>query len=128
MKESVRHLFIVAAPVAKVYSAWLDSIEHSQMTGGEAHCNDVEGDDFTAWDGYITGKNISLTPNSLIQQSWRTSEFDDKDEDSKLELQFKECEDGCEITLVHTNIPQGQTQYENGWIESYINPMRQYFS
>ena len=128
MKESVTHTFVIHASPEKVYKAWLDSDEHSRMTGGEAHCSNVEGDTFTAWDGYITGANLKLTPNQEIKQSWRTAEFEDEHEDSELVVRFETAEEGCEVTLIHTNIPAGQTQYENGWIESYIKPMQRYFS
>ena len=128
MKETVNHTFLVGALPEQVYNAWLDSVGHSEMTGGEAVCSDRVGDKFSTWDGYFTGKNISLTDTERIEQTWRTAEFNDLDDDSHLEILFGKVEGGCEITLNHTNIPEGQTQYQNGWIESYINPMQSYFS
>ncbi len=127
MKESLFHQ--VEFPVAPevIYKAWLNSEQHAAMTGGEAKCTDIEGASFTAWDGYITGVNHKLTPHSKIIQSWRTSEFSDEDEDSLLEVMLEPSEKGCLLSLKHTNIPAGQTQYEQGWIESYFNPMKDYF-
>ena len=93
-----------------IYQAWLSSQGHSQMTGAEAKCSNKVGGKFTAWDGYISGKNIQLNENKLIVQTWRTSEFSDTDEDSELSISFTETKEGCELNLVHTNIPQGQTQ------------------
>ena len=110
-----------------IYRAWLDSDSHTDMTGGEAECTSDEGDSFTAWDGYIFGKNISLTPHSEIIQSWRTSEFADSDPDSKLTIQLKDTITGCELTLIHENIPEGQSNYEKGWIDHYFGPMKEYF-
>lgn len=111
-----------------VYSAWLDSEQHADMTGGEAECSDQVGGEFSAWDGYITGTNRALTPNKEIVQAWRTSEFMDEDEDSELLLQFAEIEGGCELTLIHRNIPEGNSDYENGWKEHYFEPMKAYFA
>ncbi len=54
------------------------------MIEGEAKCSNQEGGKFTAWDGYIAGKNIQLITNKKIIQIWRTSEFNDNDEDSEL--------------------------------------------
>jgi activator of HSP90 ATPase len=127
MKESfeIKANFTVKASV--IFHAWLNSDEHSNMTGSEAECSDQEGEEFTAWDGYITGKNIELQENKKITQSWRTVEFDESDEDSLLSIEFTETEKGCELTLTHTNIPEGQTQYEEGWIENYFIPMKAYF-
>jgi len=128
MKESVKASIILPVKPSVIYDAWLDNEEHSNMTGGEASCSSNIGDKYTAWDGYITGSNLELIPNNKIVQSWRTSEFAENDEDSRLEIHLKEVEAGTELELIHTNIPEGQTQYENGWVESYFNPMTEYFS
>ncbi|WP_297704479.1 SRPBCC domain-containing protein [uncultured Eudoraea sp.] len=127
MKESfeLRHNF--KAKPSEIYDAWLDSIQHSEMTGGPAKCSNIIGGKFTAWDGYIEGKNIELKPNKEIIQSWRTSEFGDNDKDSKLIIQLKESENGTELILNHSNIPEGQTQYKKGWLEHYFIPMENYF-
>ena len=127
MKESfeLRHNF--KAKPSEIYVAWLDSIQHSKMTGGLAICSNKIGGTFTAWDGYIEGKNIELKPNQEIVQSWRTSEFDENDADSKLIIQFKELKNGTELILNHSNIPEGQTQYKKGWLEHYFTPMENHF-
>ena len=74
---------IPASPEA-IYDAWLDSAGHSKMTGGEAKASDKVGGAFTAWDGYIWGKNIELVRGKRIVQSWRTSQFTDADPNSIL--------------------------------------------
>ncbi len=111
----------------ELYNAWLDTELHSVMTGGEAACSNKEGEGFSAWDGYITGTNKKLIEGKEIIQSWRTADFEDADTDSLLTLQFKDIDDGCELTLIHTNIPDGQPNYEQGWIEHYFEPMKKYF-
>ena len=110
-----------------LYESWLDSSEHSYMTGAKAICSNKEGGEFTAWDEYIRGKNIELIPNKRIVQSWRTSEFNDEDEDSKIVIEFKGTKEGCELILSHSNIPLDQPDYEKGWIEHYFKPMKKYF-
>lgn len=122
----LRHLFNVNP--AQIYAAWLDSVQHSRMTGGQAECSDTIGGSFTAWGGYIEGKNIALKPNKEIRQSWRTSEFDANDEDSIVTVQFNASENGTELVLEHNNIPEGQTQYKKGWLEHYFIPMENYFN
>ena len=127
MKEEIQLIKILFATPKTIYNAWLDSTEHSKMTGGEAKCGNKAGDDFTTWDGYISGNNISLTENEEIVQNWRTSEFDVRDEDSKLVINLKGVKEGTELTLVHSNIPEGQTQYKKGWEDHYFIPMCKYF-
>jgi activator of HSP90 ATPase len=113
---------------ATLYHAWLDSKIHSAMTGGKAVCSSKEGEPFSAWDGYIFGKNTKLTDGQEIVQSWFSSEFEEEDDPSELILRFEDVEGGCELTLIHTEIPAGQSDYEKGWEDHYFVPMRAYFN
>jgi activator of HSP90 ATPase len=128
MKESIQLKAKFNEKPSVLYKAWLNGKSHSAMTGGEAICEPNINTKFTAWDGYISGQNKELIEDTKIVQSWRTSEFNEDEEDSKLIILFKAVENGTELTLIHTNIPEGQTQYENGWIEHYIEPMTSYFN
>lgn len=112
---------------ATVFNAWLNSDDHSDMTGGEAICSRTVGGKFSAWNGYITGRNISLIPGKEIKQSWRTTEFADTDPDSELTLTFTDNALGCMLTLEHSGIPEGQPDYRQGWEEHYFAPMREHF-
>ena len=114
---------------SSLYDAWLDSEKHSLFTGGMAAVEAKVDSYFTAWDGYITGKIIELEPSKRILQSWRTTEFPPDDENSLLELILEDTDDGCSLTLRHSNIPDGQgIQYERGWDTHYFIPMKEYFS
>ena len=112
----------------KIYKAWLSSEEHSKMTGGAASITDEVNAEFSAWDGYITGKNINLEKNRSIKQTWRTTEFKDSEEDSIVEIELLGYNDGSILTLTHTNLPEHGEQYRNGWNEHYFEPMLDYFS
>lgn len=112
-----------------LYAAWLDSETHAAMTdGGEATIHVELGASFSAWDGYISGKNLELEPGKRILQSWRTSDFQETDGDSRIEILFESVPDGTKLTLTHTDIPEGQPDYEEGWEDFYFRPMREYFS
>jgi len=118
---------VINAPLETVFSAWLDSSTHSRMTGGAAKISPEAGASFTAWDGYIWGVNLEIEANKRILQSWRTSEFSDEEEDSRLEILFSEVDGGTEITLIHSNLPEHGEQYKQGWQDHYFTPMRAYF-
>ncbi|MFY0689588.1 MAG: SRPBCC domain-containing protein [Cyclobacteriaceae bacterium] len=115
-------------PPEKLYAAWLDSDEHSDMTGGDALITDELDDRFTAWDGYIWGKNLELKPNEYIKQSWKTSEFEEGQDYSIVELWFQADDDGTKLTLKHSNLSDKDGQYEQGWEDHYFKPMSDYFS
>ena len=119
---------VVPASPTEIYRAWLDSVAHSEMTGGEATMSDQVGADVSAWDGYITGRNLELVPGERIVQSWRTTEFDDEFEDSIVTIVLQETEDGTLLTLQHSNVPDEHKSYEEGgWQSNYFEPMIVYF-
>jgi activator of HSP90 ATPase len=126
-KESFTIKIILPAKAKAIFDAWLDSDKHTAMTGGEAIASRLEGDSFSAWDGYIWGRNLKLIPNSEIIQSWRTSQFSESDTDSQLRIQFHDVPQGCELELSHTMLPEGQDHYLKGWQEHYFTPMLAYF-
>lgn len=120
---------VINTPAPSIYNSWLDSDGHSEMTGGEAECSNETGGLFTAWDGYISGKNLELVQDKLIRQAWRTTEFEANQPDSIVEIAFKPVnERKTRITLKHTNLEDHDSHYKQGWYEFYFNPMKEYFS
>jgi uncharacterized protein YndB with AHSA1/START domain len=120
---------IIPASPQEIYDAWLDSLVHSEMTRSEAIMSDEIGGEVSAWGGYITGRNLELVPGERIVQSWRTTEFADEHEDSIITVMLEDVDGGTLLTLVHSNVPQGQTSYEEGgWQEYYFEPMKEYFA
>jgi activator of HSP90 ATPase len=118
----------INASSEEIYKAWLSSAGHTDMTGGAANTSDKIGDKFTAWDGYIEGENIELEPYKRILQSWRTSQFEEHEEDSKIELILKDVNGKTELTLNHTNVPETGEHYKKGWENHYFKPMKEYFT
>ena len=129
MAESIELSTTLPATAENVYHAWMDSAKHSDMTGDKAEIIAETGAAFTAWNGYISGKTIELVPFRRIVQQWRTTEFPEKSEDSILEILLEDVDSGVRLTLIHSEIPDGQSKnYEDGWRKYYFQPMRQYFS
>ena len=120
---------IIPATPQQIYDAWLDSRGHTKMTGSAARAKPVEGATFSAWGGYIKGKNLNLEPGRRIVQSWRTTKFAKQDRDSQIEVLLELVPEGTRITLHHTNVPDGHAGYQDGgWQQHYFEPMKQYFS
>ena len=87
------------------------------------------GAEVSAWDGYISGRNLELVPGQRIVQSWRTSEFADEQGDSVITILLQEADEGTLLTLEHSNVPDEQRSYEEtGWQENYFEPMVVYFT
>jgi activator of HSP90 ATPase len=119
---------IIPATPRQIYDAWLDSQGHSNMTGSPAKILPVEGAAFTAWEGYIAGRNLKLEPNRRIVQSWRTTAFNPEDADSEIEILLEPHQEGTLLTLNHSKVPDGHTKYrDGGWQDHYFEPMKLYF-
>ena len=119
---------VIPASPKEIYNAWLNSAEHSEMTGGFAKVSAEVGGTFEAWDGYIEGRNLVLEASKRITQQWRTSEFTENEKDSLLEILFEEDTEGTRIIIRHSELPEHGMQYKQGWVDSYFNPMKEYFS
>jgi activator of HSP90 ATPase len=118
----------LSASPQSVYSAWLDSERHSEMTQSPASASTEVAGIFTAHDGYINGINLELDDARRILQTWRTSQFEGTDPDSSVEITLEEMPDGTLLTLKHWNIPDGQAEgYESSWQDFYFTPMQEYF-
>ena len=128
-KGSLKFTIVLPATPAQVYRAWLNSKDHSAFTGSNAVVSARVGGKYTAWDNYISGRNIALTPGKKIVQSWRTTEFPEEAPDSRIELLLEPHAKGTKLTFKHTAIPAGQSgQYKTGWEDYYLKPMKEFFA
>lgn len=128
MPDQLKLSIILPVKAEQLYLDWLDSVAHGAFTGSAANIKPVVGGQYTAWDGYISGKTLELDPPRRILQSWRSTDFPSDAPESLLEVLIEPDGDGCRLTLVHTNIPDGQGKdYDQGWKESYFEPMEAYY-
>ena len=121
---------IIPASPQEIYDAWLDSLAHSEMTGSEAILSDEIGAEVSAWDGYITGRNIELLPGERIVQSWRTTEFADEHEDSIITLTLEDVDWVGPRSLSCTAMCRRSRRAtkQGGWQQYYFEPMKAYFA
>ena len=130
MKTTVlKQTIIIPADPEKVYDAFVNAKIHSEFTGSKATGKPVVGAKFTAWDGYIFGKNLELEKGRKIVQEWQTTDWPEGYGPSRFALTFKKVKNGTEITMVHSDIPEEQKEeLAEGWNEFYWTPLKEYFS
>ena len=127
--KTIKQEVIVPATPVEVYEAFMDAKKHSAFTGSRATCDPRVGGEFTAWDGYISGKNLELEKGKRIVQEWVTTDWPQNYPPSRLELNFKAIKEGTEISMIHSEVPAEQADdIKQGWIDFYWEPLKEYFS
>src|SRR5712691_7070538 len=126
---TIRHnVLIPLSSPEEVYQAFLSSKEHTEFTRSMGKCSARVGGSFTAWDKYISGKNIELVAGKKIVQEWKTSEWPEDYEPSILKIFLKKKGGGTQLSMIQSRVPASQVnQYDKGWYESYWEPLKQYF-
>lgn len=126
--RNLHQTLLFATDALDCYTCLMDARKHSSFTGDETIIEDKEGTAFTAFGGYITGKNIVLERGKKIVQLWRANEADwPQDHFSEVFFLFKDVEGGCELDFYHSAVPAKVAErIETGWTEFYWEPLRIY--
>jgi len=130
MTTVIEQTVAFSATPAKLYELFMDSAKHTAATGMPAKISRKVGGKWSAFSGMILGKNLSLIPNRMIVQSWRSAEWKKADPDSVLVVSFeKTANGGAQVHLVHVGVPEydhaGVTQ---GWVKFYWEPWKTYLA
>jgi uncharacterized protein YndB with AHSA1/START domain len=125
---TIKQRVVIGAVPDEVYKALMDSKIHSKFTGSKATIVQRVGGKITAWDKYITGKNIELVKGKKIVQEWSTTEWPDNYPPSILKITFRKIGEKTALTMVHSRVPRAQIKsYSDGWKEYYWKPLKEYF-
>jgi activator of HSP90 ATPase len=126
--STIRQTLTIKAKAEDIYDVLMDSDKHAKVTGSPARISDKEGGKFTAWDGYIFGKNLQLVRGKKIVQEWSTTEWPQGYPPSRLEITLTRTAGGTKLKMVHSKVPAEQSHdYAEGWKSYYWKPLRTYF-
>lgn len=128
--KDIKQKVIITAKPTEVYEALMDSKKHSVFTGSVCKIGKKEGSGYSAYDGYIVGKNLKLIPGKKIVQTWRAIDgVWPEDHYSEITFDLKSHSKGTEINFYHKNVPENQIEeFKKGWPEHYWEPLKNYFS
>jgi activator of HSP90 ATPase len=108
----------------EVYEALMDSKKHAAFSGSRASISREVGGEYSAYDGYITGKNVELAPDRKIVQSWRASDWPEG-KFSTVTFVLLPIPEGTRLNFTHVEVPDGtEAEFEQGWIDNYWEPMK----
>lgn len=114
-----------AAP-SEVYELIMDSKKHAAFSGGSAKISRKVGGKISAYDGWITGKNLKIVPNRKIVQEWRGDDWP-KAHYSVVTFDFRKSGTGTRLTFTQKGIPAVvYNDIKEGWREHYWSKMKNY--
>ena len=86
------------------------------------------GGAFSAFGGYVTGRQSELVPNERIVLAWRAGGWE-PGQYSIAKLELTEQGSGTKLVFNHTGFPQGDGQHlAEGWRTNYWEPLEKYLA
>ncbi|MEI6290005.1 MAG: SRPBCC family protein [Chloroflexota bacterium] len=127
MKNRIEQTVTFIAAPHEVYETIMDSDRHSTFTNSEVIMSRVVGGEYSAYDGYITGKNVELVPDKKIVQTWKAVDWEEG-QYSIITFILTPIPTGTQLQFIHEKLPDGtEEEFTQGWIDNYWEPMKQYF-
>ncbi len=122
--KKLKQTYVIDAPVVDVWKAFVDSKEINSWGGGPAKISDENGFEFELWGGDIWGKNIEVIPQKRLVQEWFGGKWD---KPSVVTFTFSKKGSGTKVDLSQIDVPDNELdEIEKGWVDYYMNPMKEY--
>jgi uncharacterized protein YndB with AHSA1/START domain len=132
---------VIAASCARVYAALTSARDFETITrlsdaadllsAADAKAtaiSDRVGGAFTLFGGYITGRNLELTPGKRLVQAWRAGSWD-VGEYSVVRFELRSEPGGCRILFDQRGFPPQQGKsLAYGWRVHYWEPLSKFLS
>jgi activator of HSP90 ATPase len=126
MSKPIQQTVTFKASPHEVYEILMDSKKHSAFSGGLAEISREVGGEFSAYDGYITGKNLELVPDRKIVQNWRAVDWPEGFF-STVTFVLLPIAGGTRLNFTHKDLPEGtEAEFEQGWVNNYWEPLKRY--
>jgi Activator of HSP90 ATPase len=126
MSKPIKQTITFKVSPHDVYEALMDSKKHAAFTGGKASISRKVGGKYSAYDNYITGKNLELVPDKKIIQSWRAVDWAEG-VFSTITFTLTPIPEGTRLDFTHEDVPEGtEEEFIQGWIDNYWEPMKVY--
>lgn len=110
-----------------IYETIMDSKLHAKLSRQPTTVSRRVGGAFKVGHD-LEGKNLRLTKDKTIVQSWRANNWD-KGVYSKATFRFAKAAGGTRITFVQTGVPSNMYgEISKGWRDYYWNPLRKQYA
>ncbi len=122
--RTINQMVLFPCTPLELYNMLMNSEQHSEFTEAEAHISSRETGKFTAYDGWIEGKNLELVPGKKIVQYWRGADWP-KGHFSIVTFEFFPQKNGSKLIFTQKEVPkQFESEIAKGWKDHYWDKMR----
>jgi activator of HSP90 ATPase len=99
------------------------ALQAMKLRASHVKLSSKEGDAFALFGGYITGRQVELTPGVRVVQAWRAGSWAPHIF-SIVRFELATHPEGCKLIFDHTGFPNEEAEsLANGWREHYWVPM-----
>lgn len=122
--RTLRQSAVFRASPHDIYEMLMDSKLHSRFSGAKASISRKKGGRFTAYDGWINGRNIEIVKDKKIVQEWRGADWPEKHY-SKVTYKISRNGNGAKLSFTQTGVPEDKyIDISKGWKEHYWEKMK----
>jgi activator of HSP90 ATPase len=139
--EVIHQEVVFKASRKRVYEALTDAKQFNKVVmlsaamqsgmapgGKPAEVSSEAGGAFSAFGGYVTGRNIELVAYERIVQAWRAASWG-PGQYSIARFELAEQSSSTKLVFDHAGFPQGQGAHlAEGWKANYWEPLEKYFA
>ena len=122
--KNIKQGAMLQATPHEIYEMLLDSKKHSRFSGDKARISRKIGGKFTAYGGWIEGKNVKLIKDKEIVQTWRGADWP-KEHYSIVKFMLKKSGNRTKLMFLQTGVPEDKYKdISDGWKEHYWEKMK----
>ncbi|MDO8625463.1 MAG: SRPBCC family protein [Candidatus Diapherotrites archaeon] len=123
-QDAIRQTVLFDASPHDVFELLMDSKKHSEFTESKCVISRKVGGKISAYDGYISGKNLEVIADKKIVQEWSASDWPEGTV-SIATFEFKPKGTKTELVFTQTGVPADFVDdITSGWHEHYWDKMK----
>ncbi len=119
---------IIPADPHRVYQVLADAERLSALSGKTGSAARTEGEEFAAFDGYVTGRQIELVPDTRVVQTWRFPRWE-PGQHSLVTFTLTKVDGGTCLAIDQHGEPDGWHEHiASNWPTFYFTPLTEHFT
>jgi activator of HSP90 ATPase len=125
---SIHQQATIPADPHRVYQVLADAVALSALSGKSGKAASTEGDEFAAFDGNVTGRQVELVPDTRIVQTWRFPRWE-PGQHSLVTFTLAAVDGGTCLAIDQHGEPDDWHEHiAANWPTFYLTPLTEHFT